>query len=261
MNKTRFSVCTTNYNCAHALLQHLDSIYSQLDEDEFEYIVVDSESKDRSMDILNKYASDHENMSVIQKRCVRGIGRQIAFKKSIGDYILQVDTDTLYFPKWKTFIYKCLEDYPDLAVQAIFSGVYPRKIMDEVGGWRNFQWGDDLDLWMRVWKVGKMRWYPVAVGENVKEKGAGSYMDAFSKRYGRRLEKTARLLRTEFDWLRLYHVQKMDFLKIVQENSVDLELGDEEKWFGGESKINLRTWILGVLRRERMILTGKTREG
>ncbi|UCG69078.1 MAG: glycosyltransferase family 2 protein [Thermoplasmata archaeon] len=259
MNKPKFSICTTNYNCAHALLQHLNSIYSQLDEKEFEYIVVDSKSKDKSMDILRKYASSHENMTVIQKRCVRGKGRQIAFGKSKGDYIIQVDTDTVYYPKWKTFIYKCIEEHPDLAVQAIFSGVYPRSIMNEVGGWRNFLWGDDLDLWMRVWRIGKMRWYPVSVGENVKEEGVDSFMDAFSHRYKGKLEKSVRLLRTEFDWLRLYYVKKMDFLKIVEENTVDFGLGEREKWFGEDSKTNLRIWIVDVLKREKWILTGRKR--
>jgi glycosyltransferase involved in cell wall biosynthesis len=261
MAKPKFSICTTNYNCAHALKQHLDSIYSQLDEGEFEYIVVDSKSKDESMQVLREYAFLHENMTVIQKKCVRGTGRQIAFKRSKGDYILQVDTDTVYYPRWKTFIYKCTEDYPELAVQAMFGGVYPRKIMDEVGGWRNFQWSDDLDLWMRVWRIGKMRWYPVSVGENIKEEGADSYMDAFSHRYGSKLEKSLRLLRTEFDWLRLYYVQKLNFLKIIEENTVDFGLDDKEKWFSKGSKINLRTWMMGILRKERMILTGKTREG
>jgi glycosyltransferase involved in cell wall biosynthesis len=257
MTKPKFSICTTNYNCAHALNRHLDSIYSQLDEKEFEYIVVDSKSKDKSMQMLTEYASSHENMTLIQKKCVRGKGRQIAFKKSVGDYILQVDTDTVYYPIWKTFLDKCVDEYPNLAVQAIFGGVYPREIMNNVGGWRNFQWGDDLDLWMRVWKIGKMRWYPVAVGGNVKEEGTDSYMDAFSKRYGRRLEKSFRMARTEFDWLRLYYVQKMDFLKIVQENTVELGLGEKEKWFSGDKKTNLRSWVLGVLRKEKMILTQK----
>ncbi len=254
MAKPRFSICTTNYNCAHALKQHLDSIYSLLDEGEFEYIVVDSKSKDKSVEVLREYASSHENMTIIQKKCVRGRGRQIAFKKSKGDCILQVDTDTLYYPIWKTFLNRCADEYPHLAVQAIFGGIYPREIMDEVGGWHNFQWGDDLDLWMRVWKLGKMRWYPVAVGGNVKEKGTDSYMDAFSSRYGRRLEKTFRLMRTEFDWLRLYHVQKMDFLKIVEDNSVDLGLGKKEKWFNEGVEINLRTWVVGVIRKEKKIL-------
>lgn len=254
MNKPKFSICTTNYNCAHALQQHLDSIYSQLDEEKFEYIVVDSKSKDNSMDVLRKHASFHENMTVLQKRCARGVGRQIAFGRSKGDYILQVDTDTVYYPIWKKFLYKCLESFPDLAVQAIFGGIYPRSIMNEVRGWRNFQWGDDLDLWIRVWKIGKMRWYPVAVGENVKEKGTDSYMDAFSHRYGSKLEKSLRMLRTELDWLKLYHVQSSDLLKIVEENTVDFGLGEKQQWFSGGSKINLRTWVRGVLRKELSIL-------
>jgi len=217
---------------------------------------VDSKSKDNSMDLLRKYASSHENMIALQKRCIRGIGRQIAFRKSKGDYILQVDTDTVYYPIWKKFIFKCLESYPDLAVQAIFSGVYPRKIMNEVGGWRNFQWGDDLDLWMRVWKIGKMRWYPVAVGENVKEEGTDSYMDAFSQRYASKIEKSIRMFRTELDRWKLREVRELDLPKILEENSVDFGLGEEEVWIHHKPKETLRTWIMGILRKERFILRG-----
>ena len=257
MSRPKLSICTTNYNCAHALKQHLDSIYSQLDENEFEYIVVDSKSTDQSMDVMRNYASSHANMTVFQKRCVRGIGRQMAFRRSRGDYILQVDTDTLYFPIWKHFIDKCLEAYPDVAVQAIFSGVYPRAIMEDVGGWRNFQWGDDLDLWMRVWKTGKMRWYPVAVGENIKEEGTGSFMDAFSGRYKGKLEKSLRMLRTELDRWKLRKVRAMDLPKILEDNRVDFDLGEEQTWIHRSPEVNMRMWIMGVLRKEKMILREK----
>ena len=254
MDKPKISICTTNYNCAHALKQHLDSIYSQLDEIEFEYIVVDSKSNDKSMEVLRKYASSHKNMTVLQKRCTRGIGRQIAFRKSKGDYILQVDTDTVYYPIWKKFLYKCLESYPDLAVQAIFSGIYPRKVMEEVGGWRNFQWGDDLDLWIRVWKIGKMRFYPVAVGENVKEEEAESYMDALSSRYGSKIEKSIRMLRTELDRWKLHKVRELDLPKILEENGVDFGFGEERSWLHQSPRVTLRAWVMGVLRKEKIIL-------
>jgi glycosyltransferase involved in cell wall biosynthesis len=225
-----------------------------LNENDFEYIVVDSRSTDTSMKILNEYASLHKNMTVLEKKSVRGIGRQMALKRSNGDHIIQVDTDTVYFPIWKTFIQKCKDLYPDLAVQAIFSGVYPRKIMDEVGGWRNFQWGDDLDLWMRVWKIGKMRWYPVAVGKNVKEENAESYMDALSNRYRGKLEKSFRMLRTEIDRWKLRKEREMDLPKIFKENSIEFDLGEKQDWVNQSPRENLPKWIRGILRKERMIL-------
>ena len=52
-----FSIVTTNYNCAHALRHHLDSIYSQLKVEQFEYIVVDSASTDGSQEIYREYAA------------------------------------------------------------------------------------------------------------------------------------------------------------------------------------------------------------
>jgi len=62
MNNIKFSVCTTNYNCAHALQKHLDSVYSLFDDSDFEYIVVDNKSKDDSLEILNEYKKG--NMSL-----------------------------------------------------------------------------------------------------------------------------------------------------------------------------------------------------
>lgn len=237
----KLSICTTNYNCAHALKQHLDSVYSQLDEDFFEYIVVDSKSSDTSMDILDNFSDSHENINILQKKCVRGIGRQIAFKESSGDYIIQVDTDTRYLPIWKSFINKAKEQYPKSAVQAIYSGIYPRDVLEEVGGWKDFQYAEDFELWMRIWKIGKMKWYPLMVGINIKDREG--YEDIYSQRFSKS-EALIRLLRHEYDWIRLHDYRKMDVIKILEQNSIDFGFGDtEENWFGRRGSLGFLKWI------------------
>src|SRR5206468_3854631 len=66
------SICTTNYNCAHALERHLQSVFSQLSGLEFEYIVVDNHSRDGSWEILRKWASRQPAMRVLSRRSTMG---------------------------------------------------------------------------------------------------------------------------------------------------------------------------------------------
>ena len=141
--KPRLSICTTNYNCAHALKQHLDSVYSQLDENNFEYIVVDNKSKDDSFNILKNFNKDHNNMKVLSLKCTMGRGRQIAFEQSNGEFIMVIDTDTVYYPIFKEFVDIYMSQYSDVAVQAILCGIFPRDIWIEIGGRRDLNIYED----------------------------------------------------------------------------------------------------------------------
>jgi len=231
MNNIKFSVCTTNYNCAHALRKHLDSVYSLFDDGDFEYIVVDNKSKDNSMEILKEYKKDHKNMLVLSQKCTMGRGRQIAFGHSKGRHIVVVDTDTIYYSKCKDFIEICLEQYPNFAVQAIFCGVFPREIWERIGGRRDMNFKEDFDMWMRIWEMDKMKWYPVSMGENIKEGTASAGMDYLSSRYGK-FEKFSRLIRREIDLFKTRRINKYDFSSAYRNNIIDLGLGEEERWFG-----------------------------
>ena len=110
------SVCTTNYNCAHALGRHLESVYRVLAGLEFEYIMVDNRSRDGSWDILRGWNSTHPNMRLISKRCTMGAGRQIAFDHSEGRFIVVLDTDVVYDPLLRLVVDRYLERYRSLAV-------------------------------------------------------------------------------------------------------------------------------------------------
>ena len=235
MTKTKFSICTTNYNCAHALQQHLDSVYALFDENEFEYIVVDNKSKDRSIEILRDNQKKHSNMTVLSEKCTMGKGRQIAFGHSTSSHIVVIDTDTVYSLKCKNFIDICLEKYPDTAIQALLCAVIPRDIWEKVGGRRNLNVNEDFDMWMRIWKIGKMKWCAVSMGENLKDDKASSSADYLSVRYGK-FEKFQRLIKREIDLLKTRKYKKYDFKAIYRENLLDLGLGLEEQWFGEGSK-------------------------
>lgn len=227
MKKT-ISICTTNYNCAHALLRHLNSVYSQLDEDLFEYIVVDNRSKDDSYIILKSYEKEHDNMKVLSQKCSMGRGRQISFKHSTGRFIMVIDTDTVYYPIFKEFVEVYLKKYTDFALQGILCGIFPRDIWVEIGGRSDLNIYEDLDMWIRIWKIGKMKWYPVFIGENIKEKDAQASFEYKSTRYNK-LEKIRRFIRRDYDLLKLKEIHKIDLKKMYEENIIDMGLGEMEK--------------------------------
>lgn len=226
------SIISTNYNCAHALDAHLRSVFGQFRPDEFEYVIVDNYSDDRSEEILREWASVHPNLRWIQARCTMGRGREIACRYSRAPYLLVVDTDTVYSAILARFVYRAIEEWPRHAVQAIYAGVFPRYLWRIAGGRQNYNTGEDFEMWMRLCALGLMKWYPLRTGENVKEPWAQDAVDYLSDRYTR-FRRFQRLLRAEFDALRLARFDTVDVRSLWTENTVDLGLGPTEtEWFG-----------------------------
>jgi glycosyltransferase involved in cell wall biosynthesis len=164
----KFSICMTNYNTADVLRKSMDSILSKINTDEFEIIIVDSNSTDGSLEILKEYQKKFPNFTIIEKKCLRGRGRQIAFEHSKGDIIITADNDTVYNDLWMKVIRYHEKNRLDYGLSMLFSQVYPRKILEEVGGWKNLQYLEDAELWSRLAKIGKYHTYPVVPGENLK---------------------------------------------------------------------------------------------
>ena len=218
------SVCTTNYNCAHALGSHLESVYRQLAGRDFEYIVVDNRSRDRSWEILQRWNSTHSNMRIISTRCTMGAGRQRAFDYSIGRFILVLDTDVVYDSSLRQVVDRYLKGFSGIALQTLFCGIFPRERWEATGGRRNLNTNEDVDMWIRLWKLGSMKWYPIPVGTNLKESSALGASDYLSRRYPRR-ERVIRLLRREWDLLKTRELQRMNLQEIISSNTIDLGLG------------------------------------
>jgi glycosyltransferase involved in cell wall biosynthesis len=217
----------------------------------FEYIVVDNLSSDDSMKILNDYAKDHPNMKVLSEKCSMGKGRQISYEQSQGEFIMVIDTDTVYFPIFKEFVDIYLNEYSGYAMQAILCGIFPRKIWEKIGGRRDLNVYEDVDMWVRIWRLGKMRFYPVLMGENVKDPSTQAGLDFMSQRY-KKMEKVKRFVRKEYDLIRLREVTRSDLEKMFRENVVDLELAEPEKtWFKNAPRLGFLRYV-NVRRREMM---------
>ncbi|HLA46409.1 MAG TPA: glycosyltransferase [Thermoplasmata archaeon] len=221
---TSLSICATNYDCAHALDRHLQSVYDNLGKFDFEYIVTDNHSKDASQAILREWASRHGNFKVLTRRCTMGEGRQISFDHSRGAHIMVLDTDVVYSPLLKQFLERYLERYEDFSVQALFCGIFPRNQWLQVGGRRSLNTNEDVDMWLRLVRLGTMRWYTVAMGENLKEPAALGSSDHLSSRYTKG-ERVTRLFRREWDLLKTRRVQFVDLDRLIRESTIDFGLG------------------------------------
>lgn len=94
---TLLSIIIPLYNCEKYIAQCLDSIFRQeMNESEFEVIIVDDGCKDNSYAIVSEYAKNHDKMIIVKQEnqgvaCARNNG----IEKAQGDYITFVDADDM----------------------------------------------------------------------------------------------------------------------------------------------------------------------
>ena len=153
-----------------------------------------------------------------------GGGREIAFSLSHGGYVMVLDTDVVYSGLLRRFVDGYLHLCRGLSLQAIFCGIFPRDQWIRAGGRRSLNTNEDVDLWLRIHRLGTMRWFPVSLGENVKEAFAWGKGDYLSSRYPWR-ERATRLIRREWDLLKTRPVQRTDLERLIRANTLDLGLG------------------------------------
>lgn len=163
----KYSICITHYNNFLTVKKSLDSILDQIDTN-FEVIVVDNFSNDGSLRVLREYA-DLGKIKLIQKKCSRGKGRQTALEHASGTYVIaNMDMDDTYKPKLRSLlqIYHQISEGKVLMVVSSFAFALrsgwlpnitlgPKRLIQELGGWRDLQWWEDWELWARAAKAGK----------------------------------------------------------------------------------------------------------
>jgi glycosyltransferase involved in cell wall biosynthesis len=137
----------------------LNSILEQID-DRFEIVVVDNYSNDGSRKILEGFA-DRGSITLIEKRCSRGRGRQTAVDMSEGEYVISgLDMDEGFKPRLLSFLEFYHKECEGKLLRGKWQGtiVVPRRLVSELGGWRNLQYSENWDLQKRAAAVGLYRW-------------------------------------------------------------------------------------------------------
>lgn len=149
------------YNDSKTLKHSIDSILPLSNFKNIEVIVVDNESSDGSKELLSEYQRESQ-IRYVSRKCSRGLGRQIAFENSNGDYILAcMDCDDefiaenvnhlvdTYHQRYEGFVMMTKKD-KDPAKEASNITIAPRGAVVEVGGWRDINWCEDWDFWARA---------------------------------------------------------------------------------------------------------------
>ncbi len=157
----KYSICITHYNMRDTLPAFLDSVLPQIDSD-FEIVVCDSCSDDGSREILEGYQQEGKIKLIVQKSS-RGRGRQIAFENSTGDYIISgLDADDVIKPTLKDVLAVYHSKHEGYALSFGTIHFLPRTLVEAVGGWRDLQWGEDVDFCSRVEALGMIHYFPDA---------------------------------------------------------------------------------------------------
>jgi len=193
------SVVIPAYNEEEIIGQCLFSLTKQETDGEFEVIVVDNASTDKTAEVAQHYANKLNLRVIREGRKGRGTARATGFSTAKGDIILSTDADTILPPHWIEELSKPLRvenDIVGVTSPCIFIGSsrWKRKVLsfqwllmrsyrffwgyfwlngfsfairkeayERVGGFREgIDSQEDTDLSKRVIKIGKIRFLPGA---------------------------------------------------------------------------------------------------
>jgi len=135
--KTEISVIMLAFNRETLIARAIESILNQTFTN-FEYIIVDNGSTDRSGAIAAEYAKKDSRIRVIRReRGNIGSGRNAGLDAAKGDYIAFVDDDDWAYPDMLSLLYKLITDHQaDISFcgsdKEVDGKIVPQFVFDEV---------------------------------------------------------------------------------------------------------------------------------
>ncbi|MHB1807493.1 MAG: glycosyltransferase family 2 protein [Thermoplasmataceae archaeon] len=155
----KYSICSTIYNSAQTLEESLEPLCKL--GDEFEIIVIDNLSTDKSLQILEKYRGKVKYLSM---KCTRGMGRQKAIEISNGEYIIQVDLDVKYdaiskvVSEYQEELQNYIVNFRSINTQCNTPLVIGRKnFFNKIGGYPDLNFVEDLYFYKKAEAVGILK--------------------------------------------------------------------------------------------------------
>ena len=152
----KYSICITNYNSGKTIKKAISSILPLLASDEFEIVVVDSDSSDDSIEYLKELNLNQIVRKLSIARCSRGRGRNLSFLISSGAYILaNIDMDVVYD---SNKILAAIRDYHERFEGKVLSVygmmILPRQAAVVLGGWKDLDRHEDNELALHAYEFG-----------------------------------------------------------------------------------------------------------
>jgi glycosyltransferase involved in cell wall biosynthesis len=135
----------------------MDALIANTSRSDTEIVVVDAESTDGQVAVLQGYASSGL-IKLIVRKCNRGEGRQIAFTESSGDYVIAgIDTDDVVGPELQRLLTLYHTEYEGSVLKAVGVTIAPRYVVESLGGWKPLARAEDFDFWRRAEDRGLLR--------------------------------------------------------------------------------------------------------
>ncbi len=125
MRKYKISIITVTKNSEKFLSENILSVKSQNYEN-FEHIIVDGNSKDKTIKIINSY---RKGVKFIKNKNDKGLyhAMNTGIKKSSGDIIGILNSDDIYFKNTLKIVNEYFNKYKDL--DFLFGSVYKHKLL------------------------------------------------------------------------------------------------------------------------------------
>jgi glycosyltransferase involved in cell wall biosynthesis len=133
-NRPLVSIITPSFNRGDIVFETASSIFNQTYPN-WEWVIVDDGSTDDSLEVLNGFAEKDDRVKVFKRnREPKGACtcRNIAVEKSLGEYVLFLDTDDLLAPFCLEQRIKAANDSPEVDF-IIFPMLLFRKQPDDMG--------------------------------------------------------------------------------------------------------------------------------
>jgi len=128
MEKLKISVIMLTYNRETFVSRAIESILSQTFTD-FEFIIIDNGSTDKSGEIADRYAKKDGRVRVIHRECGNiGSGRNAGLDATRGEFIAFIDDDDWCEPDFLEFLYNlAVENKADVSICGAASMVFDEK--------------------------------------------------------------------------------------------------------------------------------------
>jgi glycosyltransferase involved in cell wall biosynthesis len=224
MSNPYFSIVTPVFNRPQFLEQTIKSVLSQQFKD-YEYIIVDGKSKDKTLNIIKKYKSKIHIISEKDKGMYDALYK--GFSIASGKYFMWLNSDDFLLDKYSLLrLYNYLHKYRDNwitgkisitqnqsnKVNTYFPLIYPqfiirnglanncfwgfiqqentvfsKELYKKVGGInRNFKMAGDFNLWKRFAKHEKLISVPIAIAVHRKWTGQLTNLDYYYSEIGKK---------------------------------------------------------------------------
>ncbi len=125
-NSIKISVIVPVYNRETGIGKCIENILAQ-DYGNYEVILVDDASTDKSGEVCEKYAKEYKNIFYIrnEKNLGPGLTRNVGLDKASGDYILFLDSDDKYDTSLLSKVIKGIDERnPDILVYSLWEEYY-----------------------------------------------------------------------------------------------------------------------------------------